>query len=116
VGGPGRRRPRAVSSSGHLLCVRYTGKEPLFDQAGRCAVGLQMGRIDHEFFGSAASSGQLDENPPEYAQRGPADEAVVDCLVRPVAWWPIAPPEPVADHEDDPADHPAVIHTQYPMR
>jgi hypothetical protein len=40
----------------------------------------------------------------------PADEAVVERLVRPVGCGRIAPPQAVADHVDDPAQHTAVVH------
>lgn len=103
-------------NSTRLLCVRYTGEEPLFEQAGRCPVRLEMGGVDQDFLGIAATFGKFNEDAPEHAQLAPSDEAVVDCLVWPVAWRNVTPPQPVADYEDDPTDHPAIIHPGDAMR
>ena len=75
-----------------------------------------MGRVDHHLGGLAAAFRQFHEDAPEHAQLAPADETVVDCLVRPVACRNIAPPQAIADHEDDAADHPAVIDTRHAVR
>ncbi len=60
-------------------------EELLFEQAGRCAVSLQVSGIDHQLGGLAAAFYQFQEDAPKHAQRAPADEAVVNCLVRPIA-------------------------------
>ena len=77
---------------------------------------LQMGGVDHDLLGIAAAFGKFDEDAPEHAHLAPSDEPVVDCLVWPVACGHIPPPEAVADHEDDAADHPSIIDTRHPMR
>lgn len=43
-----RRRRCEVLSSVRLRCARCDGEHPLFKQARRRAVGLQMCRIDHD--------------------------------------------------------------------
>lgn len=68
-------------------------------------VRLQMGRIDNQLFRLASALREFHEDASEHAQLAPADEAVVDCLVWPVAWRHIAPAQAVADDEDDAADH-----------
>ena len=98
------------------MCVRYAEDEPLFEQAGRRPVCLQLGRVYHQLFCLAVALRKLDEDAPEHAQFAPAHEAVVDCLVRPVAWRQIAPPQAVADDKDDAADHPTVIDPRDAMR
>ena len=44
------------------------GKEPPIERAGRSRVGLEMGRIDHQFLGLAAAHRKPDEEAPEQAQ------------------------------------------------
>jgi hypothetical protein len=46
----------------------------------------------------------------------PAHEPVVDLLVRAVAARRVSPAQPVPDNENDPADHPTVIHPRDPVR
>ena len=50
------RRPRAVLISIRLWCARYTGEEPLFEQAGGGPIRLQVGGVDHDLFGISAAS------------------------------------------------------------
>ncbi len=83
------------------------GRAPA-EQTGRRSVRLQMGRVDHEFRRLGAALCRLDEDAPEHAQPAPADEALADRLVRPVAWRNVAPPQAIADDEDDAADDPPV--------
>jgi hypothetical protein len=54
---------------------------------------LQMGGGDHQLIGLAAFCRQLGEYPVEYAGAAPADEAVVDRLVRSVFPGRDAPPQ-----------------------
>jgi len=75
-----------------------------------------MGRIDHQLLGPSAFCRKLGEDPVEHSQPAPAHEAVVDRLVWAIVLGRIAPPKPVPDHEDDPADHPPVIDPGNPMR
>ena len=75
-----------------------------------------MGRVDHHLVAVPATFGQFNEDAPEDAHPAPAEEAVVNCLVCPVTYRDIAPAKTVADHKDNPADHPAIINTRHPMR
>ena len=59
---------------------------------------------------------QLGEYPVEDPKLAPSDEAVVDSLVRAIVLRRIAPAQTILDHKDNPADHPSVIDTRYPMR
>ncbi len=68
-----------------------------------------MGGIDHQPIGLPALGSELGEDPVEHAQAAPADEAVVDRLVRPIVGRRIAPAQPVPDHEDDAAHDPPII-------
>ena len=112
---PCHRRPHAASSSGRLWCVRYVGEQPLFEQAGRRPVRLEVGGVDHEPVGFAAFGRQRGKDPVEHAQTAPPDETVVDRLVRTVLARRIALTQPVPDHEDDATDHPAVIDPRHPV-
>ena len=77
---------------------------------------LQVGGVDHDFLGVPAAFGKFNEDAPEHAHFAPSDETVVDCLVRPVACGHVAPSQTIADHEDDAADHPAIIDARHPVR
>ena len=77
---------------------------------------LEVCGVDHDFLGIPAAFGKLGEDAPEHAHLTPTNEAVVDCLVRPVACRHVAPPQAIADHEDDAADHPAIIDARHPVR
>jgi hypothetical protein len=79
-------------------------------------MGFEMGRIDHQTGGPAALARKLGEDAVEDTQTAPADEAVVDRLVWAVVLRRIAPAQPIADQEDDPADHTLVIHPRDAMR
>ena len=50
-----------------------------------------MGRVEHQPIGLAAPGYQRGEDPVEHAQAAPADEAVVDRLVRTILARRIAP-------------------------
>ena len=41
-------RQRGVLNSGRLLCVRYIGTGPFFQQTRCCPVGLEMGGVNHQ--------------------------------------------------------------------
>jgi hypothetical protein len=75
-----------------------------------------MGGIDHEPIGLPALGSEFGEDAVEHAQAAPADEPVVDRLVRAIGGRRIAPAQPVPDHEDDAADDPAIIDTRNAMR
>nr|WP_245441999.1 hypothetical protein [Mesorhizobium hawassense] len=48
---------------------------------------FEMGGIDHQIVRFAPLGGQFCQNAVEYTQSAPADEAVVDGLVRTVVGW-----------------------------
>lgn len=52
----------------------------------------------------------------EHAQPAPADEPLVDRLVRTTLARCIPPAQPVRDHEGDPADDPTIIDPRHSMR
>ena len=47
TGLPSPLQTREVWSSAHLLCVRYSGKEPFFKETCGGTVCLEVGRINH---------------------------------------------------------------------
>jgi hypothetical protein len=57
---------------------------------------LQMGGVDHDPLRLAALARQFGENPVEYAQATPANEPIVDRLVRAIVARSVAPAQPVA--------------------
>jgi hypothetical protein len=65
---------------------------------------------------SPEAFGQRGKDTVEHAHAAPADEAVVDCLVRPVAFGGIAPHQPMLDDVDDARHDPPVIDPRHPMR
>jgi hypothetical protein len=69
---------------------------PSFLAGGCGAVGFQMGGVDHQLLGIAEFSGQFGQNPVEYAEPAPADEAIVDRLVRTIFPWCVPPSKSVA--------------------
>jgi hypothetical protein len=79
-------------------------------------MGLQMRGVDHDPLGLCALARQLSEDLVEHAQTAPADEAVVDRLMRAIPRRRIAPTQAVLDDEYDRADNPPVIHPSDPMR
>jgi len=66
-----------------------SGNSPPFEQAGRRAVRLEVGRVDHQPAGFPGFGSERGEDPVEHAQSAPADEAVVDHLMRSVLAWRI---------------------------
>jgi hypothetical protein len=70
---------------------------------------FQIGGVDRQLIGLAALCRQFGKYPVEHAEAAPADEAVVDRLVKIVFSGRVAPPQPVPDHEEDAADDPPVI-------
>src|ERR1035441_5601696 len=71
-------------------------------------MGFQVGRVDHQPARLASLARQFGENLVEHAKAAPAHEPIVDRLMRTVLARSIAPPQPVPDDEDDPANHPSV--------
>ena len=62
---------------------------------------FQVGGIDHDPVRLSCLSSQFDKDTIEHTKAAPADEAVVDRLVRSVSSRRITPPQAVPDHEDD---------------
>src|SRR3984885_13541790 len=77
---------------------------------------LQMRGVDHEPLRFAALARQFGENLVEHAQAAPADEPIVDRLVRAIVARRVAPTQPVLDHKDDGADDPPIVDPRDPMR
>ena len=69
IGRPARHRQCGASSSGRLLFARYDGEHPLFEQARRGAMGLQMRRIDHDALGFWPFAGEPGKDATEDAER-----------------------------------------------
>jgi hypothetical protein len=75
-----------------------------------------MRGVDHDPLGLAAPARQRGEYLVEHAQSAPADEAVVDRLVRAVVPRRVAPAQAVLDDEHYRTDDPPVVHPSHPMR
>jgi hypothetical protein len=71
---------------------------------------LQVRGVDHDPLRLAALLGQRGEDLVEHAQPAPADEAVVDRLVRAILLGRVAPTKSPFDDEHDGADNPTVVH------
>ena len=63
-------------------------------------MSLEVGRVDHDPVGFARTACEFGEDTVEHAQTAPADEAVVDGLVRAVILGGIAPHQAVLDDVD----------------
>ena len=63
---------------------------------------FQMCGVDHDAFGTWTFTGQRGEDAVEHAEPAPADEAVVERLVRSVALWRIFPLQAMLDDETMP--------------
>ncbi len=75
-----------------------------------------MRRIDHDALRFGSFPGKASEDAIEHAHQAPADEAIVERLVRAVAGWRVLPLKPVADHVDYATHHPPVIHPRNTVR
>src|SRR3984885_14755862 len=75
-----------------------------------------MRGVDHDPLRFAALARQFGENLVEHAQATPANEPIVDRLVRAIVGRSVAPTQPVLDHEHDRADDPPIVHPRDPMR
>lgn len=87
-----------------------------FEQASRRAVSLQGGAVDCDHFRLARRLGQNDEDAVEHTQAAPANKTIVQGLVRTIVLGRIVPAQAVTDHEDDPGQHPPVIHPRHAVR
>lgn len=90
--------------------------QPLFEQARRRAMGLEMRRVDHDALRLGSLAGEPCEDAVEDAEPAPADEAVVERLVGTVALGRVLPLQAVADDVDDPAHHAPIIDPWHAMR
>lgn len=72
-------------------------------------MGPEVGAVDHQPLGRPGPACEAGEDAVEDAHAAPADEAVVQGLVWPVAQRCVAPAQAVADDEDDAADHAAIV-------
>src|ERR1700684_2272364 len=75
-----------------------------------------MRGVDHDPLRFAALARQFGENLVEHAQTAPANEPIVDRLVRAIVARRVAPTQPVLDHKDDGADDPPIVDPRDPMR
>src|ERR1700723_1611837 len=75
-----------------------------------------MRGVDHDPLRFAALARQFGENLVEHAQATPANEPIVDRLVRAIVGRSVAPTQPVLDHEHDRADDPPIVPPRDPMR
>ena len=77
---------------------------------------FEVSGVDHQLVRLPAFGRQLSKNPVEHAQAAPADETVVDRLVRTIANRRITPAQSVPDHEDDAAYDPPIIDPRNAVR
>jgi len=89
-------------SLGRLSCAQYGGEEPLFEQARRDSVRLEVRGVDHQPAGRTARSRQSGEYPIDHPHPAPPDETIVNGFVPFVGLRRIVPDKAIADHEDDP--------------
>lgn len=71
---------------------------------------LQISRVDHHRPALGARRGQPLHHPSEDPHLTPPLPAVIERLVRLIILRRIPPAQPVTVHEDDPAEHPPIIH------
>lgn len=74
-----------------------------------------MGRIDHQLVLLSTLGSQRGKDLVEHAQPTPADEPIVDRLVRPILARCIALIKVIADQEDNPADDPSIFDPRHSM-
>src|ERR1700710_97689 len=82
-GGPSRRRRRGAWCCGRLWCGRYHEPRPPFCAAG-AAMDLDAARVDEQAVGGALAPRKRAEDVLPDSALGPANEAVVEGLLRPV--------------------------------
>src|SRR6056297_1730527 len=83
---------------------------PLFrGHAGRGAVCLQVGRVDHHGLFLAVFGSQADHHLGEDTFLAPTLPTAVKRLMRTVDVWSVPPAQPIAIDEDNPAQNPSVI-------
>jgi hypothetical protein len=92
------------------------GDSPLFEQAGRRSVRLEVSGVNHQAIRLTGPSRQPGEDAVEDSEAAPADEAVVERLMRAVVRGRITPTRPIADDMKDATDHTLVVHPRHPVR
>lgn len=70
---------------------------------------LEMGRADHQPVWLAALSRKLGKYPVEHTQAAPADEPLVDRLLRTMGRRRTSPANSIPDHEDNAAHDPSIV-------
>ena len=85
-------------------------------QARCCPKRLEMGGVDYQLIRHASLGRQFGKHPVKYALAAPADEAIVDRLVRAVTGRHITPAQPVPVHEDKAAHDPPIINPRNAVR
>ena len=91
-------------------------ENPLFEQACRRAVSLEMGGVDHQGAIKRCFICQLNENFIKNTEPAPPDKAIVQRFVGAVLIRCIFPLKSVLDDVDDAADDTPVIHTGNTVR
>lgn len=91
---PSCHTPRAASNSGHRSYGQYIGGRPIWGQAGRRSVGLQIGRIDHQAVSGLGWSRQLAEDLMEDPRSTQAHKPIAARLIRPIRVRGIPPLRP----------------------
>ncbi len=77
---------------------------------------LQMRRVDHDALGLGAFADERREDAVEDPEPAPADEPVVESLVRPIVFGRILPLQTMLDHIDDSADYPTIVNPRHAVR
>jgi hypothetical protein len=86
------------------------------EQAGRGSVRLEVRGVDDHPVGLSCLACESGEDAIEHPHACPANEAIVERLVRPVAGWCIAPAQSALDDEDDAAEDASIIHARDAVR
>ena len=95
----------------HFSC-KASRNQSAYRQAQCRAVRLQIGRVDHYRLAFASlGRDQTFHHPQKDALVTPPLPPIVERLVRSIDLRCIAPAQPVAVHEDDPAQNPAIINS-----
>lgn len=97
-----------VLSSGRLLCVRYNGKGPLFQQACCCSVRFETASINHQPGCKAILFHKFGKDFVEVPQPTPSDKAII---VWPIFRRGIFPLEAVLNDINNAADNTSVINS-----
>jgi len=74
-----------------------------------------MGSVNHDALRLWPFAREPGEDAVEDTEPAPADEAIVERLLRPVALRRVLPLQAVPDHVDDPAYHTPVIDPRHAM-